>query len=139
MIDLNTLHRRARRVLPAQIQTDAVVVDTMDESCLAAWLLPLSHQRRGCLVFRLAAPTIASLASRAMPYLQEARRAREGLGRLMRPMVYRPWSRHGAGPSQRFATCSEDGRASLCLLPAAGAALYAWNDRGLPETGPHAT
>ena len=138
MIDPDTLHRRARRVLPAQIQTEAVVVDTMDDSCLAAWLLPLSHRRHGCLVFRLAAPTIASLASRAMPYLQDARRAREGLGRLMRPMVYRPWSRHGAGPSQRFATCSEDGRASLCLLPAAGAALYAWNDRGLPRAGPHA-
>ena len=53
MIDPATLHRRARRVLPEKIGTDAVIVEAMDDATLTMLLAPLAHRRRGCLLFRL--------------------------------------------------------------------------------------
>jgi hypothetical protein len=135
MLDLATLHRRACRVLPDKIDTDAVLLDAADDRQLAALLLPFSHRRRGCLVFRLSATTLRSLASRAALYLQDACRAREGLGRRTRPLTYAAWTQEGPGPASRFRTYSVDGRADLCLLPAAASAVYVWDDRGLEREG----
>ena len=97
-------------------------------------LAPLAHRRRGCLLFRLSSQTIAALVARAAGYLQDARQAREGLGRWTRPLTYTAWRSQGQGASQRFDTRSDDGRAALCLLPAAACAVYVWDDRGLQHT-----
>lgn len=137
MLDLDFLHRRACRVLPDKIDTDAVLLDGADDTQLAALLLPLSHRRQGCLVFRLSATTLRPLASRAVLYLQDACRAREGLGRRTRPLTYGAWRQEDAGPASRFRTYSVDGRAGLCLLPVAAAAIYVWDDRGLAREGRH--
>ena len=134
MIDPATLHRRARRVLPEKIGTDAVIVEAMDDATLTMLLAPLAHRRRGCLLFRLSSQTIAALVARAAGYLQDARQAREGLGRWTRPLTYTEWRSQGLGASQRFDTRSDDGRAALCLLPAAACAMYVWDDRGLQHT-----
>ena len=93
MIDPATLHRRARRVLPEKIGTDAVIVEAMDDATLTMLLAPLAHRRRGCLLFRLSSQTIAALVARAAGYLQDARQAREGLGRWTRPLTYTAWRR----------------------------------------------
>ena len=134
MIDPATLHRRARRVLPEKIGTDAVIVEAMDDATLTMLLAPLAHRRRGCLLFRLSSQTIAALVARAAGYLQDARQAREGLGRWTRPLTYTAWRSQGQGASQLFDTRSDDGRAALCLLPAAACAVYVWDDRGLQHT-----
>lgn len=134
MIDPATLHRRARRVLPEKIGTDAVIVEAMDDATLTMLLAPLAHRRRGCLLFRLSSQTIAALVARAAGYLQDARQAREGLGRWTRPLTYTAWRSQGQGASQRFDARSDDGRAALCLLPAAACAVYVWDDRGLQHT-----
>lgn len=135
MLDVDSLHRRACRVLPDKIGTDAVLLDGADDRRLAALLLPLSHRRQGSLVFRLSSTTLRSLASRAAQYLQDACRAREGLGRRARPLTYAAWKQEGTGPASRFRTCSMDGRAGLCLLPAAASVVYVWDDRGLDHAG----
>ncbi|WP_454259592.1 hypothetical protein [Pseudoxanthomonas mexicana] len=70
MIDPATLHRRARRVLPEKIGTDAVIVEAMDDATLTMLLAPLAHRRRGCLLFRrLSSQTIAALVWRARPVI----------------------------------------------------------------------
>ena len=69
MIDPATLHRRARRVLPEKIGTDAVIVEAMDDATLTMLLFPLAHRRRGCLLFRLSSQTIAALVARTAGYL----------------------------------------------------------------------
>jgi len=136
MLDLATLHRRACRVLPDKIETDAVLLDDTDDRQLAALLLPLSHRQRGCLVFRLSSWTLRALTSRAALHLQDACQAREGLGRRTRPLTYAAWTQEGTGPALRFHTYSEDGHAGLCLLPAAASAVYVWDDRGLVRARP---
>lgn len=135
MLDPDTLHRRARRVLPDKIETREVVIDAVDENRLAALLLPLRHRHRGAILFRLAPATLAALASRSLSFLQDARRAREGLGRRSAPLAYGAWTRVSDGNAACFRTASRDGRASLTLVPVAGLAVYAWDDHRIGGSG----
>jgi len=139
MLDAQTLHRRARRVLPACLHTEAVIVPDgddgwpagrMSERALARLLLPLRHVHRGWLGFRLAAETRSALCTRPVRFLQEANEAREGLSRHAVPIAWGPWRATGEPPrARRFTACSRDGRARLWVLPESGIVVYAWDDR----------
>lgn len=136
MLDLSTLHRRARRVLPECLRTSTVLVGAdAGEAGLAALLLPLRHVRRGSLWFRLAPETVDRLRREPQACLQDALRAREGLGRHRAPLLYRPWWAMASAPWPWFATASRDGRVRLWLLPVQGLAIYAWDDRAGPGCG----
>ncbi|WP_141456239.1 hypothetical protein [Pseudoxanthomonas sp. z9] len=137
MLDPQTLHRRACRVLPACLHTEAVIALEGDEGralgtserALARLLLPLRHVHRGWLGFRLAAETRDALCSRPMMFLQDATEAREGLSRHAVPIVWGPWQATGEPPrARRFMTCSRDGRARLWVLPESGILVYDWDD-----------
>lgn len=138
MLDQQTLHRRARRVLPACLRTEAVIavhdgtgrLAGAGQSGLTALLLPLRHVRRGDLWFRLAADTRAALRARPMMFLQDATEAREGLSRHGAPMAWGPWRTASKGArAGRYTACSHDGHARLWVLPASGVVVYAWDDR----------
>lgn len=131
MLDLASLHRRARRVLPPPVESSEVVVDACDASTLCALLLPLRHRRQGRIVFRLAPDTVRGLGRKPLDYLQDAVRAREGLGRRRTPMRYTAWRQGGGDGGACFYAYSLDGRAALVLLPASAMAIYAWDDRGI--------
>lgn len=144
MLDQPTLHRRARRVLPACLHTEAVIALDGDEGrpagtserSLATLLLPLQHVHRGWLGFRLATETRNALRSRPMRFLQDATEAREGLSRHAVPIVWGPWQAAGEPPRVPcYTACSRDGRARLWLLPDSGIVVYAWDDRRWPSTG----
>ncbi|MBD9477991.1 hypothetical protein [Pseudoxanthomonas sp. PXM02] len=128
MLDLATLHRRARRVLPAQIDTRRVVLDAAGEAGLAALLLPLRHRHRGSIVFELSRGTLSALREGSLRFLQEARTAREGLGRRSAPLVYDAWQPVAARPATGFITTSRDRHACLRLDTRGGLAIYAWDD-----------
>lgn len=128
MLDLATLHRRARRVLPAQIDTCRVVLDATGEARLAALLLPLAHRHRGSIVFELSHGTLSALREGALGFLQEARTAREGLGRRSAPLVYDVWQAVAACPANGFITTSRDRHARLRLDISGGLVIYAWDD-----------
>lgn len=128
MLDLATLHRRARRVLPLQIDTCRVVLGAAGEAGLATLLLPLGHRRHGSIAFELSGHTLSALRERSLEFLQEARTAREGLGRRSEPLRYDAWEPVGACPVNRFVTTSRDRRACLRLDTNGGLAIYAWDD-----------
>ncbi|MDR7069040.1 hypothetical protein J2X02_001891 [Pseudoxanthomonas japonensis] len=128
MLDLATVHRRARRVLPARIDTSRVVLATAGPARLAALLLPLGHRHRGTVLFELSPSTRQALDARALMFLQDACVAREGLGRHGLPLAYEAWRPMHSGEAVGFITRSRDGRACLQLDPAQGLALYAWDD-----------
>lgn len=128
MLDLATLHRRARRVLPLQIDTCRVVLDAAGEAGLAGLLLPLRHRHRGSLMFELSRGTLAALRERSLIFLQDARTAREGLGRRHAPLSYDAWEPVAACPTTGFITTSRDRHASLRLDIRCGLAIYAWDD-----------
>jgi len=138
MLDPQTLHRRACRVLPACLHTETVIALDGDEGqalgtserALAALLLPLRHVRRGWLGFRLAADTRDALRTRAMMFLQDATEAREGLSRHAVPILWGPWRTTADVPrAHRYTACSRDGHARLWVLPEPGIVVYAWDDR----------
>lgn len=128
MLDLATLHRRARRVLPLQIDTCRVVLDVAGEAGLTALLLPLRHRHRGTIAFELSSSTRQALDACPLVFLQDACVAREGLARHGAPLAYEAWQPLPQGSSNGFITRSRDGRVRLQLDPARGLALYAWDD-----------
>lgn len=138
MLDQQTLHRRARRVLPACLRTEAVIAASGEGglwagaggTALAGLLLPLRHVHRGGLWFRLASETRAALRTGPMRFLQDATEAREGLSRHGVPMTWGPWhATPGDAPAHRYTSGSRDGRARLWVLPETGVVVYAWDDR----------
>lgn len=142
MLDQRTLHRRACRVLPACLHTEAVIAATTDDGrppagdrALATLLLPLRHVHRGWVWFRLASETCAALRARPMTFLQDATRAREGLSRHGTPIVWGPWRLAGSDAPRacRYMACSRDGRARLWVLPEPGIVAYAWDDHRGPR------
>lgn len=128
MLDLATVHRRARRVLPLQIETRRVVLDAAGEEALASLLLPMGHRQRGSIVFELSDDTLCALKARSLTFLQDARTAREGLGRRSVPMAYDAWQPVVAYPARGFVTTSHDRHACLRLDLRGGLAIYAWDD-----------
>ncbi|WP_454831580.1 hypothetical protein [Pseudoxanthomonas wuyuanensis] len=139
MLDLQTLHRRASRVLPKRLHTRALMSDVDAADRLATIRLLIRRSPIGTIRFRLAQETLAGLAQAPMEYLREATMAREGLGRRQPPLRYRPWKAVAASHQKGFVTCTVDGRATLWLLLGQQLAVYGWNDRGLCagwEAGP---
>ncbi len=136
MLDLATLHRRACRVLPLQIGTCRVVLDAAGEEALASLLLPMGHRHRGDIVFELSGDTLSALRARSLGFLQDARTAREGLGRRRAPVVYDAWQPVAACRATGFITTSRDRHACLRLDMRGGLAIYAWDDAA-SITPPH--
>lgn len=147
MLDLSTLHRRATKVLPEVIQTSGVVPASEEPGALAALLFPLRRKSSGSLRFRLSAMVIEAMAADPLAYLEQALRARQGLGRLQTPFAYRPWRKasiprlapsNARADSTRTGSCAvyfttkSDGRALLLVVPEMRLAIYLWNDHDAP-------
>lgn len=128
MIDLPTLHRRASRVLPANLQTRAVLTGARSLGEMAQLLLPLWRQRRGSVWFRLDEATARELCEHPEQGLRQARTARAALGRQTQPLQYARWRSVAAAPQPIYRTHTRDHRAWLWLLPQQGLLVYAWDD-----------
>lgn len=141
MVNAQTLHRRAARVLPAVIGTSGVIPEPTREEDLAALLFPLRRKSSGTVMFRLSYETRQAMGDKPLAYLRNATRAREGLGRSRPPFAYGPWKSASIplpGPGQMasgavaplrvFFTRKTDGKAWMVVVPAEGWLLYAWHD-----------
>ena len=150
MVNVQTLHRRAARVLPEVIKTSGVLLEDAGQNELAAMLFPLRRKSSGAVLFRISAETIRAMGDQPLSYLKEAMRAREGLGRRCAPFAYKKWRSariparwmstisldrveeapdSGDGSLQVFFTVKTDGRALLVLLPGARLLAYVWCDQ----------
>ena len=134
MVNVQTLHRRAARVLPEVIKTSGVLLGDTAEHELTALLFPLRRKSSGALMFRLSAETIEAMGDQPLVYLKEAMRARDGIGRRTMPFVYKEWREariedlsRGEGLRFFFAV-KTDGKALLILVPAERVAIYLWRD-----------
>ncbi|HVK50845.1 MAG TPA: hypothetical protein VM469_03795 [Pseudoxanthomonas sp.] len=132
MLDQATLHRRASRVLPANLRTRGVVIEAESMADLAELLLPLRHRPRGSLCFRLDEATAQRLREDPEASLREAPIARAGLARHARPMSYGQWTPVASTPQPIYAARSQDQHACLWLLPMAALLIYAWDDAASP-------
>lgn len=151
MVNVQTLHRRAARVLPEVIKTSGVLLEDAGQNELAAMLFPLRRKSTGAVLFRISAETIHAMRDQPLAYLKEAMRAREGLGRRCAPFAYKKWRSaripaqwipeillnrteeapdSGDGSLQAFFTVKTDGKALLVLLPGARLLAYVWCDVG---------
>ena len=148
MLNLSTLHRRACKVLPEVLQTSGVVPASEEPGALAALLFPLRRKSSGSLRFRLSAAVIEAMAPDPLAYLEEALRARQGLGRRQAPFLYRRWRKasipglaisdarsRSARPEcgTVYFTSKTDGKALLIVVPDLGLAFYLWNDHTTPQ------
>lgn len=145
MVNAQTLHRRAVRVLPEVIKTSGVLLETVEQSELAAMLFPLRRRSSGAVLFRLSAKMLEAMADEPLAYLKEATRAREGLGRRCDPFVYREWRaahvpgdwlamvRQSCGEPRAasvlaYFTTRTDGKALVVVVPDERVAAYVWRD-----------
>lgn len=149
MVNAQTLHRRAARVLPEVIKTSGVLLDEAGQNELAAMLFPLRRISNGAVLFRISTEMAETMGNEPLAYLKEATQAREGLGRGHVPFVYREWRRawmpahwisaisgkhaeevsHSAGGSvQVYFTTKTDGKALLVVIPDRRIAAYVWRD-----------
>ena len=148
MLDLSTLHRRAAKVLPEVLQTSGVVPASEEPGALAALLFPLRRKSSGSLRFRLSATAIEAMSADPLTYLEQALRARQGLGRRQTPFAYRPWRKASipdlmvadsrnkpARPESGvvYFTTKSDGKALLLVVLDLRLALYLWNDHDAPK------
>lgn len=149
MVNAQTLHRRAARVLPEVIKTSGVLLETVEHSELAAMLFPLRRRSSGAVLFRISTEMTEAMGKEPLVYLKEATRAREGLGRGRAPFAYRTWrrawipacwisaiSRDRAeqsprsidGPVQAYFTTKTDGKGLLVVIPDKRMVAYVWRD-----------
>lgn len=145
MLTVDTLHKRATRVLPEVIQTSGVVIPDRGESGIAALVFPLRRRSSGSLMFRISIQSLASLSSNPGGFFMQATHAREGIGRRAAPFAYKAWrkivlpsigvdvdKRHAAKEDAQgtevYFTTKTDGKALLVLVPADRMLLYIWND-----------
>jgi hypothetical protein len=145
MVNVQTLHRRAARVLPEVIKTSGVLLEDAGQNELAAMLFPLRRKSTGAVLFRISMETVHAMGERPLAYLKEAMRAREGLGRRREPFVYNEWrvARVPEGwismilqPRSRFPTqfidvfftTKTDGKAWVVVVPDKWLAAYLWCD-----------
>jgi len=145
MVNVQTLHRRAARVLPEAIKTSGVLLEDAGQNELAAMLFPLRRKSTGAVLFRISVETIDAMGDRPLAYLKEAMRAREGLGRRREPFVYREWrvarvpecwvsrisqiqSRLSTQFVDVFFTTKTDGKAWVVVAPNRRLAAYLWCD-----------
>ncbi len=149
MLNVQTLHRRAARVLPEVIKTSGVLLEDAGQNELAAMLFPLRRKSTGAVLFRISAEMIDAMGNQPLTYLKEAMRAREGLGRRCAPFAYKEWraarlpaqwvsaispNRAEQAPDSRdgwlqlFFTTKTDGKALLVVLPSVRLLAYVWRD-----------
>lgn len=149
MVSVQTLHRRAARVLPEAIKTSGVLLETAEQSELAAMLFPLRRRSSGAVLFRISAAMAEAMENEPLVYLKGATQAREGLGRWGAPFVYKEWRRawipaywisaiarnsaeespHSTdGSVQACFTTKTDGKALLVVIPDKRIAAYVWRD-----------
>lgn len=142
MINAHTLHRRAVRVLPQVLQTSGVLPEETRQEQIAALLFPLRRRSSGAVMFRLSRQTAEAMGEQPLAYLRDATQARQGLGRLRLPFVYRPWKsacipasvfagprrRAETGALQVFYTRKVDGKAWMVVVPEERWVVYAWRD-----------
>ncbi len=128
MLDVETVHRRASRVLPEVVRTSGVRIGDPSERGLAALLLPLRRKPSGVVAFTLSEATMRDLQGDALGFLRSATRARAALGRFAEPFDYRPWRALELECGQAYFTAQRDDRAWIVLLPAERLAVYGWRD-----------
>lgn len=128
MLDQDTLHRRASRVLPASLRTRGLLTEAQSTPELAELLLPLWHRPRGSLWFRLDEEVAGRLRDASVDQLREPLVARAGLARHAAPMTYEGWTPVASTPQPIYAARSRDQHACLWLLPMAALLVYAWDD-----------
>ncbi|HEX7804355.1 MAG TPA: hypothetical protein VF471_16555 [Pseudoxanthomonas sp.] len=149
MVNAQTLHRRAVRVLPEVIKTSGVLLETAEQNELAAMLFPLRRRSNGAVLFRISTEMAEAMGNEPLVYLKEATRAREGLGRGGAPFVYKQWRtawiprywmptishphvgaspRSLGGSVQACFTTKTDGKALLVVIPDERMAVYIWRD-----------
>lgn len=144
MVNAQTLHRRAVRVLPEVIKTSGVLLETAEHSELAAMLFPFRRRSNGAVLFRLSEEMLAAMGDDPLSVLSDATRARGGIGPRGEPFVYRQWrtaripgnwiAKAGCGDEIRerallaYFTTRTDGKASLVVIPDERTAAYVWRD-----------
>ncbi len=128
MLDVETVHRRASRILPEVVKTSGVRIRDASERGLAALLMPLRRKPSGVVVFTLSEATMRDLREDALGFLRAATRARAALGRFAEPFDYRPWRALELEAGTAYFTAKRDGRAWIVLLPAERLAVYGWRD-----------
>ncbi|MDR6842307.1 hypothetical protein [Pseudoxanthomonas sacheonensis] len=145
MVNVQTLHRRAARVLPEVIKTSGVLLEDAGQNELTAMLFPLRRKSTGAVLFRLSVEMINEMASDPLAYLREATQAREGLGRRCDPFVYREWrvahipgswlamvcqscTEPRAASVWAYFTTKTDGKALVVVIPFECVAAYVWCD-----------
>ncbi len=128
MLDAETVHRRASRVLPEAVRTCGVRIGDASERGLASLLLPLRRRPSGVVAFTLSQATLRELQGDALGFLQSATKARAALGRFAEPFDYRPWRALELEAGAAYFTAKRDGRAWIVLLPAERLAVYGWRD-----------
>lgn len=130
MLDANTIHKRASRVLPEVLSTSGVLLEDESPRGLAALLFPLRRKSRGAVAFRLSIETVNALQADPWNFLEAALEAREKLSRHGSRSAYRPWRSvrmPNAGEAAYF-TSRDDGRASIVVIPSERLAVYLWRD-----------
>ncbi|KAF1710417.1 hypothetical protein CSC70_06970 [Pseudoxanthomonas kalamensis DSM 18571] len=128
MLDADTVHRRARRVLPSSIDTCGVLLQDARPPALASLLLPLRRKSSGALAFQLSHDTVRALRQSPQACLDAALTARSGLTRQGPPARYRRWRRAVLDALEVWFTTRLDGKATLLLVPAEALAVYLWRD-----------
>lgn len=130
MLDVATVHKRARRVLPEVLATSGVLLEDRSPGGLAALLFPLRRKSSGSVAFRLSIDTAAALQADPWNFLASAIEARETLGRHGSRPTYRPWRavRTTNADAVAYFTSTIDGRASLAVIPSERLAIYLWRD-----------
>lgn len=128
MLDVETVHRRASRILPEVVKTSGVRIGDASERGLAALLMPLRRKPSGVVAFTLSEATMRDLREDALGFLRAATRARAALGRFAEPFDYRPWRALALEAGTAYFTAKRDGRAWIVLLPAERLAVYGWRD-----------
>ena len=130
MLDANTVHKRARRVLPEVLATSGVLLEDESPRGLASLLFPLRRKTSGTVAFRLSIDTVAALQADPWNFLAAALEAREKLSRHGSRSAYRPWrSVRMPDPGEAaYFTSRVDGRGSIVVIPSERVAVYLWRD-----------
>lgn len=142
---MQTLHRRAARVLPEVIKTSGVLLETTEQSELAALLFPFRRRSSGAVLFRLSQEVLVAMRDDPLAFLSAATLSRDGIGLRGEPFGYREWRiahipgswlaamahcRHKTGGQALLAyfTTRTDGKASVVVIPDECMVAYVWRD-----------
>jgi hypothetical protein len=130
MLNAEAVHKRACRVLPEVLATSGVLLEDESPNGIAAVLFPLRRKSSGAVAFHLSTETLDALQQDPMRMLHDALRARNSLLQHASPFTYRPWRtvRMPDTGEAAYFTASDDGRASIVVIPAERLAIYLWND-----------